>query len=79
MDIYAYANEMNYLADYYDPHTGYTYKIQDYGIALKQLAVDETDHHLSEEDRAAYQEVINKGIAVWDSNGLIGYAKKKEE
>ena len=31
MDIYAYAEEVNYLADYYDFHTGLIYKIQEYG------------------------------------------------
>lgn len=35
MDIYAYAKSIDYNADYYDHHTGYIYKIQDYGRALK--------------------------------------------
>ena len=35
MDIYTYAKSINYNADYYDYHSGYTYHIQDYGKALK--------------------------------------------
>ena len=31
MDIYAYAEEIGYMADYYDFHTGLIYKIQEYG------------------------------------------------
>ena len=27
MDIFAYANSINWLADYYDHHTGYIYGI----------------------------------------------------
>ena len=36
MDIYEYAKSINYNADYYDMNTGYIYKIQDYGLALKR-------------------------------------------
>ena len=36
MDIYSYAKNINYNADYYDTHTGRIYKIQDYGLALKR-------------------------------------------
>ena len=35
MDIYAYAESIDYMADYYDWNTGYTYHITDYGRALK--------------------------------------------
>lgn len=35
-DIYAYAKEINYGADYYEMPTGRTYHIQDYGLALKR-------------------------------------------
>lgn len=33
MDIFEYAKEFN--ADYYDPHTGYIYKVQDYNKRKK--------------------------------------------
>lgn len=33
MDIYEYAKEYN--ADYYEPSTGYVYKVQDYNRAIK--------------------------------------------
>ena len=33
MNIYDQAKKMN--ADYYDPHTGYTYLIQEYNRAIK--------------------------------------------
>ena len=33
MNIYDYAKEFN--ADYYDPHTGYIYKIQNYNNCKK--------------------------------------------
>lgn len=36
MDIYKYAEEINYGADYYEPSTGKIYHIQDYGVALKR-------------------------------------------
>jgi hypothetical protein len=36
MDIYKYAEEINYGADYYDWATGRLYHIQDYGIALER-------------------------------------------
>lgn len=35
MDIYAYAKETDYAADYYDYTSGRIYHIQDYGKALK--------------------------------------------
>ena len=35
MDIYKYAEEIDYAADYYDYHTGFIYGIQAYGRALK--------------------------------------------
>ena len=35
MDIYKYAESINYAADYIDMSTGYVYKIQDYGRSLK--------------------------------------------
>lgn len=35
MDIYNYAKEIEYGADYYDFHTGYIYHISEYGKALK--------------------------------------------
>ena len=35
MDIYAYAESIDYGADYLDMHTGYIYHIQEYGRALK--------------------------------------------
>lgn len=36
MDIWKWAEEFNYEADYYDMHTGYTYKVQDYGVTKKR-------------------------------------------
>ena len=35
MDIYDYAKQINYGADYLDQHSGYIYHIQEYGKALK--------------------------------------------
>lgn len=40
MDIYAYAESINYGADYYDFHTGYTYGIQEVGRAKKFFGID---------------------------------------
>lgn len=34
MDIYEYARNINYNADYYEQSTGYIYHIQEYGRAL---------------------------------------------
>lgn len=36
MDIWKWAEEYSYGADYYDMNTGYTYKVQDYGTAVKR-------------------------------------------
>jgi hypothetical protein len=36
MDIYKYAEEINYSADYYDEATDRLYYIRDYGIALER-------------------------------------------
>lgn len=35
MDIWAYARRIDFEADYYDPHTGYIYHLQEYGKARK--------------------------------------------
>ena len=35
MDIYQYAESINYIADYMDMNTGHIYKIQEYGKNLK--------------------------------------------
>ena len=36
MDIYKYAEDINYSADYYEAATGKLYHIRDYGIDLKR-------------------------------------------
>jgi hypothetical protein len=36
MDIYEYAESINYGADYYDFHSGLIFKIQEYGENLKK-------------------------------------------
>lgn len=36
MDIFAYAKEINYGADYYDTHTGYIFEIVDYKQRLDE-------------------------------------------
>ena len=68
MDIYAYANSINYGADYYDWTTGRIYKIQDYGRDIK-ASNDNPDDEIV---RAR----VNRGIAVYEGNALIGYAQK---
>ena len=35
MEIYSYAKQINYNADYMDPYTGRIYHIQEYGRAIK--------------------------------------------
>ena len=35
MDIYQWAKDYNYCADYMDPHSGNIYKVQQYGKDLK--------------------------------------------
>jgi len=35
MEIYSYAESIDYAADYMDMNTGYTYGIQEYGRAKK--------------------------------------------
>jgi len=40
MDIYEYAESINYSADYLDQHTGYIYCIQDYKrLGLPQIPI----------------------------------------
>ena len=51
MDIYKYAEDINYGADYYEMQTGQIYKIQDYGKELKEnpdarIAVTDTQGNL---------------------------------
>lgn len=36
MDIYSYAEDINYSADYMDMTSGYIYKIQEFGDIIKQ-------------------------------------------
>lgn len=36
MNIYDWAKNVNYAADYYDQTTGYIYKVQEYGDRLKK-------------------------------------------
>ena len=40
MDIYAYAKDINWGADYYDWQTGYTYGIQEAGRLKKFFGID---------------------------------------
>lgn len=73
MNIYKWAEEYNYAADYYDPASGYIYKVQDYGVALRKL-----NEATTEADKAEAKKVVDAGIAVVDiDNGqLIGYARR---
>ena len=40
MDIYSYAESIDYGADYLDQHTGYIYHIQEYGRKLKLFGMN---------------------------------------
>lgn len=40
MDIYKYAEQIGYSADYYDMHTGYIYHIKEAGNARKLFGID---------------------------------------
>ena len=40
MDIYSYAEDINWGADYYDWQTGYTYGIQEAGRARKLFGME---------------------------------------
>lgn len=40
MDMYEYAESINWGADYYDPHTGYIYGIQEAGRARKFFGME---------------------------------------
>ena len=40
MDIYKYAESINWGADYLDMHTGYIYKIQEAGNARKLFGIE---------------------------------------
>lgn len=48
MDIYAYAESIDYAADYYDHHTGYIYHIQEYGRMKKLFGIEEQGIRVSE-------------------------------
>ena len=42
MDIYEYAESINYAADYLDQHTGYIYHIRDYKrLGLPQIPISD--------------------------------------
>ena len=51
MDIYAYAESIDYAADYYDHHTGYIYHIQEYGRMKKFFGMTEQGIRVSENGR----------------------------
>ena len=76
MDIYSFAEQYDYGADYYDHNTGYTYAIQEYGKILKELNADKEDHHLTDDERKQYQKILDRGIAVYYGATPIGYAMK---
>ena len=76
MDIYSFAKQYDYGADYYDHNTGYTYAIQEYGKILKELNADKEDHHLTDDERKQYQKIVDRGIAVYYGATPIGYAMK---
>ena len=40
MDIFKWAEENDYIADYYDHNTGYIYHVKEYGNALKFFGID---------------------------------------
>lgn len=76
MDIYSFAEQYDYGADYYDHNTGYTYAIQEYGKILKELNADKEDHHLTDDERKQYQKILDRGIAVYYGDTPVGYAMK---
>lgn len=49
MDIYGYAESMDYAADYYDFNTGRIYKIQEFG---QELAKGNTDARIRVTDES---------------------------
>lgn len=66
MDIYKYAKEIDYMADYFDHATGNVYKIQEYGEALKNAT--------SEKEREGVR------IRVYDITGhFVGFANKEKK
>lgn len=77
MNIYNFAEQYDYGADYYDYSTGYAYAIQEYGKVIKELNADKIDHHLTDGERKQYHEIVDEGIAVYYKNALIGYARKE--
>ncbi len=71
MNIYEWAEEYNYAADYMDHTTGRIYNVQEYG-RVKRLHEKTNDP----ETFRITQEVLDKGIEVYQDGHLIGYAKK---
>jgi len=45
MDIFKWADDMNWLADYYDHHTGYVYHIQ-HASSRDEIFVTDIDNRL---------------------------------
>ena len=76
MDIYSFAKQYDYGADYYDHNTGYTYAIQEYGKILKEVNADKEDHHLTDDERKQYQKILDRGIVVYYGDTPVGYAIK---
>ncbi len=68
MDIYNYAESIDYMADYYDMHTGYIYGIQEYGRAKKFGLPTPAEIQFGSD-----------GIIVYENSRPIGIAKKKVE
>jgi len=68
MDIYEYAESINYNADYYDMHTGRIYHIQEYGKALKEM-----NSGIKQE---ANRKIVGAGIKVSEDGVFLGYARR---
>lgn len=68
MEIYSYAKSIDYMADYYDMWTGYTYGIQEYGRAKKFGLPTPAELQFGTD-----------GIIVYEDGRPIGVATKRVE
>ena len=77
MNIYEWAEDFNYNADYSEPARGTIYLVQEYGRKLKELKeLEKCSEEVNEEHLMLLREEVNRGIKVMQDGQFIGYARR---
>ena len=76
MNIYEWAEDFNYSADYNVIGSGIIYKVQDYGKDLKRLEELKNTGETTSDEYVILENRISKGIKVFEDGMFIGYATR---